>query len=601
MECISAILSAKGLLCEMSKRTQQLVDLAEIRQRELLNQIAADISAVLVGIRGQAVVIQDLAKYEEDLSKARQIIKSLKYDDILSRWETGIDTSYGKTFRWILDRPGVFQSWLRNENGIFWITGKAGSGKSTLMKFIEQSDTTHRILAYWAGKDNHLVVVKVAFWFPGSPLQKSWLGLMRSVMFQILDQIPRLASVVFPDRLKSEQSPERRAGPWSYGELLDALKTIGTLEGYKFCFFIDGLDEFQDGNGMHTDLVNILGDLALCPNIKLCLSSRPWHVFESRFGQLHSTLTLEYLTRDDIQDYIHGKLEDALREHDQVHSIALEIAKRAEGVFLWVVLAVGALRDEYENTGDADLMRERLDEFPPGLDEFFNLIISRIPQRYRPYTARALHLARTGSETPLGSTMPLFWLIRHMTQKDFAVKMEIMHCNREEFIKMARTTQRLLKAWTKDVLQIPQLRPDSGSSWKPDDELQFRELRVECLHRTLYDFLAQQYMQELVLTDVPSHWHEEAFNGRLRLASAKIGYDDVEVSHPSSQCEGIIEDSRSLVTMPDCPEKEELIFEFNRVAGEHARKFCNPKCGYPPRLFRKIMDYRRAWRTAAVP
>lgn len=40
----------------------------------------------------------------------------------------------------------------------------------------------------------------------------------------------------------------------------------------RFCFFIDGLDEYD---GDHEDVIQLLHDLARGKNVKICASSRP--------------------------------------------------------------------------------------------------------------------------------------------------------------------------------------------------------------------------------------------------------------------------------------------------------------------------------------
>jgi ABC-type thiamine transport system ATPase subunit len=49
--------------------------------------------------------------------------------------EERILEAHEKTFRWIF-KDSPFKHWLESKTGsnLFWISGKAGSGKSTLMK-----------------------------------------------------------------------------------------------------------------------------------------------------------------------------------------------------------------------------------------------------------------------------------------------------------------------------------------------------------------------------------------------------------------------------------------------------------------------------------
>lgn len=45
----------------------------------------------------------------------------------------------------------LFAAWLRDGDGIFYISGKLGSGKSTLMKYLSDHTRTKEHLREWAG------------------------------------------------------------------------------------------------------------------------------------------------------------------------------------------------------------------------------------------------------------------------------------------------------------------------------------------------------------------------------------------------------------------------------------------------------------------
>lgn len=62
-------------------------------------------------------------------------------------------------------RPlGQFVNWLEEGHGIYWINGKAGSGKSTLMRFLtqEEYERTMESLKKWSGTKN---VISLSFFF----------------------------------------------------------------------------------------------------------------------------------------------------------------------------------------------------------------------------------------------------------------------------------------------------------------------------------------------------------------------------------------------------------------------------------------------------
>lgn len=77
-----------------------------------------------------------------------------------------------------------------------------------------------------------------------------------------------------------------------------------TSDDFKLCFFIDGLDESKEEP---EEVLCLFKEIASSPFVKICVSSRPWLVFEEAFG-LGSSLRLQDLTYSDIQLYVREKL-----------------------------------------------------------------------------------------------------------------------------------------------------------------------------------------------------------------------------------------------------------------------------------------------------
>ena len=115
-----------------------------------------------------------------------------------------IDAAHRKTFEWILEPPTCradehfsdFHGWLLTGCGVYWVGGKAGSGKSTLMKLIRSR--CEEPLKLWAG-EMPLLLLTFFSWSAGSPLQRTHEGLFRSLLFDALTQRPDLGPVMFPD------------------------------------------------------------------------------------------------------------------------------------------------------------------------------------------------------------------------------------------------------------------------------------------------------------------------------------------------------------------------------------------------------------------
>ena len=118
--------------------------------------------------------------------------------------EDEIHDTYKQTFEWIFDDNIIDEkpwspliTWLRQGNGSYWIGGKAGSGKSTLMKMISCAEQTKKALVEWSGA-HQLITGSYFFWKAGTDLQKNQEGLLRSLLYTVLKQRRDLISRVFP-------------------------------------------------------------------------------------------------------------------------------------------------------------------------------------------------------------------------------------------------------------------------------------------------------------------------------------------------------------------------------------------------------------------
>ena len=284
------------------------------------------------------------------------------------------------------------RAWLQSTNDIFWIYGKAGSGKSTLMKFLFEHKQTRVHLDNWA--HGNVTIAASFFWSAGSELEKSNAGLLRALLYQVLDQHPELIQVIFPERWKAVLRSAMQQKPWTEKELSIALKLLSQapISNLRLFFLIDGLDEFS---GDHQDLIESLQELNKSPAIKICVSSRPWIVFESTYASnVHCSMELHKLTVRDIDIYIAAKLESMRHQGvltgDELETLGNDVRVRAEGVFLWVTLAIRDLRRGIGKRDSMPVLQKRLANYPSALDDFYQHILDNIDPVYKPFTGRLL-------------------------------------------------------------------------------------------------------------------------------------------------------------------------------------------------------------------
>lgn len=353
--------------------------------------------------------LANFASVSSDLLTEQKILGSLRFKQMRVR-QSAIPEAHAKTFRWIFKshegfsdpKPHVkFVEWLQQPSvtrGMYWIGGKPGSGKSTLMKFICDHPHTKAALQAWACP-NRLVTASFFFWHSGTVKQKSQEGLLQTLLYEILRKCPDAISGALLHRWKSMEQ-----GAWDRDELLETLRALrGKLKSsVYFCFFVDGLDEY----GVNPqEVLDVLRDISAEENVKLCVSSRPWPIFQKEFdGDPNRRLDLQDLTRDDIARYVRNKLEEtpdfikSSNEDKRYKDLVVEIVEKAQGVFLWVFLVVRSLLEGLTNEDTIRTLQKRLRALPSDLWEFFKHMLDSVEDIYQTQVARTFQISLVAAE-----------------------------------------------------------------------------------------------------------------------------------------------------------------------------------------------------------
>jgi hypothetical protein len=456
------------------------------------------------------------------VSKTTQILQSLRYESMSQR-HSRIVKAHKQTFDWVFNPENLppsdvrskieFKKWLLSRGGIFWISGKPGSGKSTLMKYLSDDLRTTTFLQKWAG-ESKLSIASFYFWNAGTDMQKSQQGLLQSVLFEILGQCPELIPEVC--RARWEATEFQRFGPWGPAELARAFELLQgrASTSSKFCFFIDGLDEYE---GDHFELLDTMINLVKSPYIKLCLSSRPWNCFEDALGNdFDRKLYMQDLTREDIEIYAGDKLKLPLRQvwtyenRVQHQTLVQDIVERAQGVFLWVYLVVRSLQEGLANGDDVSMLHTRLRTLPTDLEPYFEYILKSVDGIYREKLACMLQVALLAQE-PLNLMLYSFL---DEDDPDFAIKLPPTPFDITIMDSRQKAMQRRITGRTKGLLEV------AGKVSNSSSHLYFK-YRVEFLHRTVRDFLNTEYMQLYLSSITPGTYNTSFALSRGFLACLK--------------------------------------------------------------------------------
>ncbi|KAI0440298.1 hypothetical protein F4803DRAFT_527827 [Xylaria telfairii] len=370
-----------------------------------------------------------------EIDERRSLIKEPAPDTL--GWlfgSTSIESGYGTTIQppW-----SNFRQWLREDTSMYWVSGKAGSGKSTLMAHIVEDERTHEELNLW--RDGRtLNVLSFFFWRAGTQLQNSVPGLLRSLLYQLCRLHPAIADNI----VAGLSSPAGAIPVWTERNLRNHITTaIQSSQEFRFCVFIDGLDEFT---GDYNDLVDYINQLQAFSNLKVCASSRPELELATRFQGLKQ-LCLQDLNRGDIKRFVHQSLATTQLNEGERASLAGEVVRRSEGVFLWASLVTQSLLKGSMAGDDLDTLHERLDSLPRDLRELFRQMLTAVDDVYRKSLALYVQLKvveREFCEEPFG--IPIIAILQ--------LKKRIN--SYEEFVKECESTEIQIATRSAGLLEV---------------------------------------------------------------------------------------------------------------------------------------------------
>lgn len=234
-------------------------------------------------------------------------------------------------FLWIVQKD------IEKNNGIIWIKGHLGSSKIILMKVAVQ-------YARQPGKCSCSIVLEFYFNARGSAIERSPLGLFRSLLCQLLSEIRP-----FPEDLLSYfQAKEANRQQWKW-ELEDVKRSFFDL--LKRCKYknikilIDAKDECDEDEDDVRDMVDSIKDAAESARARdvslgICLSSR--HYPGIRLSKCLE-LFMEDHDGDDVRRFVETRLSSIHQlglPEDALVDLQEAIIKQSRGVFLWVFLVV---------------------------------------------------------------------------------------------------------------------------------------------------------------------------------------------------------------------------------------------------------------------
>lgn len=226
----------------------------------------------------------------------------------------------------------------------------------------------------------------------GERMQRSKLGILRSLLHQILPQLPEHLSILTKKFVEREKT--RKDWVWSQEELMEVLRGIATQDHHAsrpVIILVDALDEL--GENLAREVVGFLGTLIGQPlneqtsttstsqtyvGMRICFSSR--HYPDVTPPDCLS-ICVEMNNSADIAKFIYEKLSvsrlssSKAPEDSELEALEGLIIKKAYGVFQWVMLVIEQILKPLAASKKASALRMTVEQLPSELAHLYSQIL----------------------------------------------------------------------------------------------------------------------------------------------------------------------------------------------------------------------------------
>ncbi|KAL4900662.1 hypothetical protein BDW74DRAFT_188097 [Aspergillus multicolor] len=338
-----------------------------------------------------------------------------------------------------------FLHFLLHDYSVFFIYGKAESGKSTLIKYLADSDNVavRQILGEWA-KGRRL---------------RSLEGLYRSILFQALTQCPELATNLFEHAPVFSEWQEVRLSLLKKS-MVRPIESLDT-ERYTLCLFIDGLDEYEGDSVDQAELE-----------------------YMQHFTNQQRSIPLHDYTKGDILEYAITNFRDSpasshFHEVSSLFALAKEIVTIADGVFLWAYLTARSFSQKM-HIYTMERLQEIVDPLTCARTEKFLILAAHNPTYYGL------------------NALSFFWM-DDLDNLKFPFENLMCSYSNAEIEQRLSLVQKQLRDLTKGMLEV---QPWESISYRHDNLSRhpFFANRMGFFHRTFRDYLLDQWHDKVLLT-----------------------------------------------------------------------------------------------------
>ncbi|KAH6853221.1 hypothetical protein B0I37DRAFT_2202 [Chaetomium sp. MPI-CAGE-AT-0009] len=508
--------------------------------------------------------------------RRERLLRSLKFDRMNER-KNMVAESHPKTYQWLLqdgsdaggpdadpDHPwDSFSDWLRSTEPAYWISGKPGSGKTTLVKYLLGHTQTRSFLELWSPG---AVLVSHFFWRPGTQMQQSIRGLFCSLLYQLLEKDKASLDRILSTSISASEKDTET--DWSYRELQSTLLEVMAHYPTSIALFLDGLDEVLQADSTLA-LLNVIDSLkrpqGLQGKVKLCLGARREPLIEEKLWAC-SQLRLEHLNYVDLRRYAKdtiiipphyqisippGSELDVFTSkghwvtfnfkklptpHQIQYWLVTELVRKAEGVFLWLCLTAKMVMEALWQRETITDLQHRIDSLPSDLTKLY----ADMWARANGDSERPKHQKRAALYFQLALKQICNDHLTLTIATSTGMASQIRHCNPYEpgfaasIVESCKATIRDVEIRCAGLLQINPVQVLKGRYFSPPLPWYGKEYcdlipyagdppPLQFVHRTARDFLTDtaEGLKILGRHDI-SEWHLRHSIAAARLACCRL-------------------------------------------------------------------------------
>lgn len=206
-------------------------------------------------------------------SEKKDLMERLRFPQLDARL-ANLRKAESHTCDWIMQRKD-YREWLESNdlkacNGLFWIKGNPGTGKSIITKFLYQR------LQGQLRRETGKLAIPFFFNARGNRFERSTLGLYQSLLFNLFTIEPSLQEAL--DHCQRSGYYNIIESGWQLQMLKEVLEEAVTLlqeQGKQLYCFVDALDECpeDDVQDMVLYFENLVGNTD-SRHFRVCFSSR---------------------------------------------------------------------------------------------------------------------------------------------------------------------------------------------------------------------------------------------------------------------------------------------------------------------------------------